>query len=239
MDISPTDIAVPNGFLRFSDAVDRLVRGLWGGLRRPLPVRRMKRKYKEGSIGFGPWKEQAGRVLTAAATDGKLRIYVFAPRSGQSGNSTSGGPIAMPRDVVGRLITRRGSIPDQAIRPVLRTAGGDKDFLELLYTGTLLVREKEFTVWYRSERRKGRWPSQAAKPKKVGKPSTLTPNLKVAIIAALGEGKTGIAALQRRLMEAGQLHVPSPDTLARFVDQLYRETGDPALLRKRKRRRLN
>ena len=96
---------------------------------------------------------------------------------------------------------------------------------------------KSLTLWYRKERAKGRWPSQAPRVRKTGRPSVRTQGLKDAIIAALRDGKTSVAELRRRLEATGRTDVPSPDTLARLVDQLHRETGEPELLRKRSRRR--
>src|SRR6516225_7659968 len=71
-------LSVPDGFLRFSDAISRLAEGMWGGLRGPAPVRAIKRIEKRASIGFGPWREQAGQRLTAAVKKGRLAVYVFA-----------------------------------------------------------------------------------------------------------------------------------------------------------------
>lgn len=71
------DLTLPEGFLRFSDAVDLLAQGIWGGLQRPIPVRKFKRQYKKTSVGFGPWKEKAGKCLRSAALDGKVPVYVF------------------------------------------------------------------------------------------------------------------------------------------------------------------
>lgn len=119
----------------------------------------------------------------------------------------------------------------------MRIAGGDKKLYWLLKTGIMLVHAKEFKLWYRKERAKGRWPSQAPRVRKTGRPSVRTQGLKDAIIAALRDGKTSVAGLRRRLEATGRTDVPSPDTLARLVDQLHRETGEPELLRKRSRRR--
>ncbi|MGB8089597.1 MAG: hypothetical protein WCF62_02670, partial [Pseudolabrys sp.] len=65
-----TDSIIPNGFQRFSDAVNRLAEGMWGGLRQPIPVSGVKRTSKKASVIFGPWREQAGQCLTAAAIAG-------------------------------------------------------------------------------------------------------------------------------------------------------------------------
>ncbi len=65
---SSKPLSVPDGFLRFSDAISRLAEGMWGGLPRPVPVQAIKRIEKKASIGFGPRRERAGQRLTAAVT---------------------------------------------------------------------------------------------------------------------------------------------------------------------------
>ena len=238
-----TDLILPVCFLRFSDAVSRLAQGMWGGLPRPIPVRRIKghKQYKNVSVVFAPWKEQAGRRLSTAAIEGDLPVYIFACSNAQSDTPNAQPairePVVLPRQLLGRLITTRGCFPDHPIRPSMKTAGGDKAIHELLNTGIILVRSKEFETWYRSERDKGRWPSQHSRLKKTGRPSTQNKGLRDAVIEALREGKTSIAALRRRLETAGRTDVPSLDTLARLVDQLHRETGEPELFRKSSRRR--
>ena len=73
------DLIIPDGFLRLSDAVNQLGRGIWGGMRRPAPLRAMKPEDRRGvSVGFGPWKEEAGRQLRTAVIEGKIAVYVFA-----------------------------------------------------------------------------------------------------------------------------------------------------------------
>jgi len=69
---------LPKDFFRISCAVDRPSDGMWGGLQRPDPVAAIKQGQKKLSLGFGPWGEEAGRRLRAAAVRGKLAIYVFA-----------------------------------------------------------------------------------------------------------------------------------------------------------------
>src|SRR5262249_27123881 len=66
------------GFLRWSDAVDRLAAGMWGGLRRPVPVQTVKQTLKRVSIGSGPRREHAARCFRAAALNGELAVYVVA-----------------------------------------------------------------------------------------------------------------------------------------------------------------
>jgi hypothetical protein len=42
---SVDELIIPDGFLSFSDAVNRLAQGIWGGKRRPAPVQAVKRNY--------------------------------------------------------------------------------------------------------------------------------------------------------------------------------------------------
>lgn len=69
---------VSANFLPLSEAVNRLADGMWGGLQRPEPVAVIKQSYKKLSVGFGPWREKAGRLFRVAAVKGKLTIYILA-----------------------------------------------------------------------------------------------------------------------------------------------------------------
>src|SRR5882672_10479680 len=68
---------VPEGFLRFSEAVNRLAKGMWGGLQRPVPVATTKHIAQNLSVGFGLWREQAGQRLRAVSLKGELLVYVI------------------------------------------------------------------------------------------------------------------------------------------------------------------
>jgi hypothetical protein len=141
-------------------------------------------------------------------------------------------------EVLKRLIAPRGGIPDHAVRPSLKAAGGNNQLLALLVKGILLVSKKEFDNWYRSQRSKRRWASQRlTKRRSGGRPSVQTEALRSAIFSILLENKLSIAELRRRLLGAGQMGVPSSDTLERLVDQLYRETGEKNLRRIKRRRK--
>src|SRR6266436_493927 len=69
-----TMIEVPDGFPRFSDAVNRLAMGMWGGLQRPVPAATIKHTRQNSSVGFGLWREQAGQCLRAANVKGELLV---------------------------------------------------------------------------------------------------------------------------------------------------------------------
>jgi hypothetical protein len=228
------------GYLPLSRATNRLADGMWGGLQRPEPVVTLKQRQKKLSVGFGPWRERAAECLTAAAMKGELTVYVVAKaqvRSKERKRRQAIELVVVPVGVLNRLMISRGGLPDHAIRPSIRTAGGDESLLALLLTGLLVVRTNDFEAWYRSEQTKGRWPSQWRSRKKSpeGRPTKQTDALRNAVLGLVRDlkwdGKAGVAALHRLLVVSGRSEIPSPDTLARLVDQLHRETGEAGLRR--------
>jgi hypothetical protein len=101
---------VLKGFLGLSDATNRLARGMWGGLRRPEPVKDLKDIENKLSVGFGPWWEEAGRHIRAAAVKAELVVYVIAGPQDRSKDSNPTEPspkqiepVALPVNVVKRL----------------------------------------------------------------------------------------------------------------------------------------
>lgn len=118
----------------------------------------------------------------------------------------------------------------------MRAVEKDGQLFRALNTGLLIVRKSEFDAWYQREHRKGKWPSQRGKSKKEGRPSHQTDGLRNAVAAIMQEGKITIAELRRRLVSSGRTDVPSEDTLARVVDELYRETGEARFRRHRRAR---
>lgn len=231
--------AIPDGFLSVSEAVSVLARGMWGGLRRPDPVRQLKRykQYRNASVGFGPWKEEAARRFKTAAIEGNVQVYVFT-KTNRSASDVETVPVPLSIEVLKRLIAPRGGVTDHAVRPSLKTAGGDAKLLALLVRGILLVSKKEVDDWYRSQRSKRRWASQRlTKRRGGGRPSLQTEALRGAVLSIMRESKLSMAELRRRLAAAGHTGVPSSDTLDRLVDQLYRETGEENLRRIKRLRR--
>jgi hypothetical protein len=238
-----TDVVVPDRLLRISDAVNRLAEGMWGGLPQPDPVRTIKQNSYKLSVGFGRWREQAGQRFRAAALEGKLVVYLSADTQASSKSPVSAlqstaniEPVVVAIKVLERLLISRGSLPDHPIRPTIKTAGGDEKLFALLNRGILVVSESDFDVWYRAERARGKWASQRSKSKtSIGRPTKQTEALRNAVVARLRDGawdgKEGIMKLHRLLVSSGVSDVPSPDTLARLVDQLFSETGEPGLLR--------
>jgi hypothetical protein len=231
-------LELPAGFIRFSDAISRLANGMFGGLQRPAPVVAMKRIHKTASIGFAEWREQAGQRLTNSTMKGTPTVYVIAkPRVPTRDSAREAVITPIPIKVLSRLITSRGSLPDHPMRPSLKTTDGDTQLFALLTVGILVVREREFMSWYRSERSKGKWPSQRSRLKRGGgRPTKQTEAIRNVILrlvhSGAWNGKASIAKLHRLLVNSGWTDVPSPDTLARLVDRLRHETGEPGFLRR-------
>ena len=212
-----TDVIIPEGFLRFSDAISRLTEGMWGGLQRPVPVQTIKRFDKDASIVFGPWREQAGKRFTAAVRKEELPVYVLAkpqaklrkrararsgpmlakPRvklrkpTGAPPRPQQPEPVAVPVKVLSGLrATRGGILPDHPIRPSIRTAEGDEKLLASLISGLLVIRVSDFDVWYRFERAKGKWPSQLTKVRiGRGRPTKQTEQLRIAVTTLVRDAK--------------------------------------------------
>jgi hypothetical protein len=204
---------------------------MFGGFRQTKPVHKIKLDYQKAPVVFGPWKESAQQLLREAALIGKLPVYAK--------RCSDPAALLVPPDVIARLMTVRGGLPDHPIRPTMKATGGDEHLLRVLQTGTLLVRQNEFASWYKAERRRNRWPSQHGKKKRgAGRPTKMTAALRSAVTDALRErGQVSVAELHRTLIASGRSDIPSIDTLERFLNQLYRETGDPHFFRAKRRRR--
>ena len=124
----------------------------------------------------------------------------------------------------------------------IKTAEGDVKLLGLLTVGVLIIRARDFDAWYRSERAKGKWPSQRSKLKiGGGRPTKQVERLRKAVIKLVHDGKwsgkASIAKLNRLLIDSGGFEVPSPDTLARLVERLHAETGEAEFFRAKRTRR--
>ena len=226
-----------DGFLHISDAIARLSAGIWGGLALPRPVLNIKLKDPTISVGFGPRKEDATGYITSAILKGHLALYLV-PRAESLVRGWIN-PVNVPISVAKRLIRPRRAFPEHCIRPTIKTAGGNQELLVQLTKGSLAIRESEFYAWYQLERAKGVWPSQRSRTKtKFGRPTKQTEALRKAVFALLHNkvwsSKDGIAKLRRLLVKGRCLAtVPSPDTLERFVDRLYVETGTDHYRRRR------
>ncbi len=183
----------------------------------------IKQSQKKLSVGFGPWRQEASRSLRAAAVKGEFMVYVVAEPRIRSKDRTLTNrslkrvePTVVPVNVLRRLISPRGALPDHPIRPSMETAEGDEKLFALLTVGLLVVRASDFDIWYRSERAKGKWPSQRSKLKvRDGRPSIQTEALRNAVLALVHDlkwnGKDGIMSLHRLLVASRSYKAPSPD----------------------------
>jgi hypothetical protein len=227
---------VPEGFILFSDAVRLLCRGMFATLPRPEPVAELNKaiKYK---AAFGPWTEEAAKSLADAAENGDLPVHALRD-STASGACGKAKIVAVPAAIVRNLLRSRGGLVDRQ-RVSLKTVNTDLRLFGALNAGVVVISEEEFAAWYQKERAKGRWKSQGRKLKKIGRPSKLNKHLeqKIRSILPTPGQKISIAELGRQLRSAGAPDVPSDDTLARMVDQIYRKTGDKKCRRIKRRRR--
>jgi hypothetical protein len=233
----------PRGYLLLSEAYARHHAGVWGGFQSFPPAQAMRRKHKT-SVGFGARRTYAAQPVTAAVRHGNLRVYLVAdPNLGPSFDrinwpvAPTKEPVHVPKDVLRRLIAPRDVLPDHALCPTLKIAGGDSNIYVLLRVGAFVVQEREFEDWYRSQRSKGKWPSQQSRSKRTaGRPTKQTESLKNAVLTLVRDQawsiKDGIPTLRSLILKRGEpKDVPSADTLERLVSRLYLETGDPAFRR--------
>ena len=219
---------------------------MYGGLPLAEPVRMAKSYFAKAPISFGPWREDAGHHLTTAALNGLLPLHVDIVRELPigpglvaitiKGARTPNELVSVPPEVLKRLIKRRGTLLDRASRPTTRATNGDAKLLYALTNGILVIQFVDFSDWIKSECKKTTWPSQRSslKPRN-GRPPKMANAARQEIIRFLHENRwsrrAGILELHRLLVAAGNINVPSPDTLARVADDLYRQTGDARLMR--------
>ena len=150
-------------------------------------------------------------------------------------------PVPVPPSVLKRMITSRGGLPDHPARTPVQMTNGDMRLLRVLTNGLLVVRKTDFDTWYRSERTKGKWPSQSSRLKpSSGRPRKRSPEIKNAVGRLVRNqawsAKDGIPALRRILVQSGRMGVPNVYTLGLTVLELFVETGDLAFHRLRKPR---
>jgi hypothetical protein len=217
-------------FLPISKAVSRLEAGMFGGaIKRPEPVAGIKDVARRYTLGSGVRRQKAALAIQKAIMAGALGVNVFAPATGTDGTVR---PLLVPIDVLKRLPKVRGSLPDHLVRHpfnLLRNCPIAADLFAALSASPLYINRSEFIAWYQKEKRKGRWPSQAASNRlRVGRPSKQTDDLIRAIKALTNEGlwsaPDGIAELVRLLASRG---APDRYLVGRTVQKLFEETSDP------------
>src|ERR1041385_4240925 len=114
------DSVIPDGDLRFSEAVNRLANGMWGGLARPDQVRSARQIFGDRrAIEYGPWCQAAGERLTGAACQGKLAVYISCR------------PELVPPRILQSLVKTRGCLPDHPLRPPRRFAEENEQLFSL------------------------------------------------------------------------------------------------------------
>ena len=234
---------LPPGYLRLSDAMKRLSAGVWGGLKRATILRGLTRN----PPAHGRWREYAAKRFTNALLNGKLKVFVVAEPQLESDESSpppppTKDPVAVPTNVLKRLIGWRNAIPDHAMRPTLKTAGNNPQLYVLLTVGVLVVQEEEFKRWYKLERARNKWPSQrsSTRPRR-GRPMKRD-TVRSDVIALVQKGiwcaSDGISKLRRLLLANDSNYIPSVDSLRRLVDQIHAETGEPQFLQPKSESRL-
>ncbi|WP_141713493.1 hypothetical protein [Bradyrhizobium elkanii] len=215
-------------FLWISEAVNDLEAGMFGGpVKRPVPVEAIKQHEPRLSVGFGPHRQEAAKVIHKVILEGSLPVYVVT-------QSTT--MIVVPVAILQRMPEVRGGLPDHPARhPVnfLRGYHVAAALFDALSTSALHLRRSEFDAWYKKQKSRRRWPSQTEvklknRQQSSGRPTKQTIELLISIKARAAEGRwsarDGIAKLAKLLRSQG---APKRNTVRRAVDRLYVETGDP------------
>ncbi len=234
----------PAGYLRPSQARDILVKRMFGNL---PPTKGVQRLREQGiRAGAGEWRERAAQDIRKAVLDGQLTLRVVSA----AGETEEPLTIEQARS----LIPSRGGFPDVPYRLSIALVRLGVFELELfsqlnLGAGLLAFLADDFEKWCEKPEVRRRWPSHrtarkgSPKPSpKGGKPAKYREPLRNAIIARVTGGEWNasmpLTALKELLNQRSRLTpLPSADTLARRVDELFVETGDKRYLRRLRRAR--
>lgn len=216
-------------WLLISEAVARLQVGIYGSLKQPEAVKEAKKHYPRASIGFGPQKEHAAKLIDSAVLKGELAVFVLTDLAGGEVGESS---ILVPPDVLQQMIRVRSGLPDRATLSMrgLARCFVSVELLKSLSQSPLYLRCDQFTDWYKQIRERRNWPSQrSSKKSHMGRPSKRTEELRNRIIGMVNDGqwlaqRNSIADLHRLLRSKGE--TPSRQTVTRLIKQLHRETGD-------------
>jgi hypothetical protein len=141
-------------FLLISEAMACLEAGMHGNLNQTEAVKEAKKHYPRASIGSGPQKEDAAKIIDNALMKDELSVFVL-PDSTEG--EVRGASLHVPPDVLRKMIRTRGGLPDRVIQsmrvfaknpiqPELRAA------LSVLKS-KLYVPRKEFEAWYEEVRK--------------------------------------------------------------------------------------
>jgi hypothetical protein len=185
-----------------------------------LPQRTERRQ--KLSLGCGPWREKAAKLIRTAALTGKLKVYDKTFK-------------LVPPEILALIVPIRSALPDHPTLIYSPPHGSliDRAHLMSLRRRAILLSKSEFDVWYRAEKAKQKWPSQQKARKRraeVGRPRT-APIWRERIIECVEAGRwnaqESIVALRRLLQKCPtDEKLPSDDTLARIVDALFEELSD-------------
>jgi len=237
-------------FLNISTATEKLCRGMYAQLQRPLPIDQIKRDPdvgRDGSINWGPWNEKAAAIIRQAAIAGSLPIYFVPRRRREEAASTAAEkPNLVPAAALKLVIPSRQGLPDHPTR-LIRPEASNGELSEWRWNlagSKLLIETTAFENWYRAEKQKGKWPSQLKRlAPKPGRPRVA--DVWVSRILNLIDGKLWCARQpishlkellrQKPIVIALSEAPPSDDSLARIVDDIFEKTGDSRFFRLRRR----
>ena len=239
---SVAEFTPPSGYVTISESVNRLEKGMFAQLPRPVLVDEVKKHPdigRDASIGFGPWRDQAAKSIRDAAIAGHLMVYCAIVD--ESHGVDEGSIEIVPQAAVRLIIPIHSGLPDHAVlvyRPQPSSSVSSR-LLTKLRKGILLLSRIEFDAWYEAERQKTNWLSQSqSKAAKVGRPRAgelIRGRVRRLVEQNKWSATAPITALQRLLMESKPLEIVSDDTLARIVDGLFLHTGDSRFQRPKRR----
>jgi hypothetical protein len=204
---------------------------MFGQLVRAEPIAEIKRSEPRLSVDFGLQRREAKAKIRKDATAGKLVVYAFGADSNE--------PQIVYPEILDCMICVRGGLPDHVGRLVSfeTLVPAHRVLYHAIRGSVLALNEREFERWQAAERKKGKWPSQRSKKhitKSRGRPRAADDDLRANILVCLRDEKwtgcDGIPALRKILADIPRINLPSEDTLARIVRDLYVETGESGLL---------
>jgi len=214
--------------LLISEAVARLRGGIYGSLKQAEAIKDAKKSYPRASIGYGPQKEEAAKLIGSAVLKGELAVYVMTNLASSDGETL----LQVPPNVLQQMIRVRNGLPDHAIDPMRRLSKGSvsTELLGSLSKSSMFLRCDQFTAWYEKLRSRRNWPSQrASKKAPIGRPSKQTDGLRHRIVGLVNDGRwsaqlNSIVDLHQLLKSKGA--TPSRQTVTRLIKHLHLETGD-------------
>jgi hypothetical protein len=210
-----------------SDAVAKLMCGMFAQLPRPTSVKQAKKVFGERlSVCCAGWKETAAKRVREAAITGELKVYLIPrkrPRNAEPEN--------LQPEIIKLIVSSRGGLPNYPTL-VARAPHLDVSLMMRIKAGSLVVKSHEFERWYAAERQRGRWPSQQGrKTLRRGRPRTDTVwrhRIEKIVDEGHWDAQHPVADLMRKLEACAKppAKPPAKDTVAKLVDGLFL-AGDP------------